>query len=220
VRRRRACDPARHIQSRWDAERISAWRTRVRSRALGGGEAGPASGHRVDASAPADLDPTTDLPSRPQRPGGGAPHAHSATGHGLANHTAADGLARDLPAHSLRATLRRTALRTARRRTALRATLRRTALRATLRRTALRTALLALRRRRAITNSPLHRPRPSQRSSRGDGSGLGTSLSAFTVNRFEAHRLDRQRLRGHEARAAARLETRSPFMLLCTTLRT
>lgn len=80
---------------------------------------------------------------------------------------------------AFRATLRRTALRTARRRTALRATLRRTALRATLRRTALRTALLALRRRRAITNSPLHRPRPSQRSSRGDSSGLETSLSAY-----------------------------------------
>src|SRR5262249_58459304 len=80
---------------------------------------------------------------------------------------------------ALRATLRRTALRATLRRTALRATLRRTALRATLRRTALRTALLALRRRRAITGSPLHRPGPSLRSSRGDGSSHGSSRSVY-----------------------------------------
>ena len=93
---------------------------------------------------------------------------------------------------AFRATLRRTALRATRRRTALRATLRRTALRATLRRTALRTALLALRRRRAITSTPLRRPRPSQRSSRGDGSSLGSSRSAY-----------RQPARGASPRSAA-----------------
>ena len=93
---------------------------------------------------------------------------------------------------AFRATLRRTALRATLRRTAFRATLRRTALRATLRRTALRTALLALRRRRAITSTPLRRPRPPQRSSRGDGSSLGSSRSAY-----------RQPARGASPRSAA-----------------
>ena len=94
-------------------------------------------------------------------------------------------------ATALRATRRRTALRATLRRTAFRATLRRTALRATLRRTALRTALLALR-RRAITSTPLRRLRPPQRSSRGDGSSLGSSRSAY-----------RQPARGASPRSAA-----------------
>src|SRR6185369_6398008 len=92
---------------------------------------------------------------------------------------------------AFRATLRRTALRATLRRTAFRATLRRTALRATLRRTALRTALLALR-RRAITSTPLRLLRPPQRSSRGDGSSLGSSRSAY-----------RQPARGASPRSAA-----------------